>query len=525
MNADNPNDDIYLEARLRTNRASKKTDKRKGNFFRSLATTGYMLLAGIGLTGYAAGCNGSNGSGDADTDTSGDSGTDSDTDTDTDTDTSVSAAIEGSVQKGPFVIGSAIQFAMLNSSGATTGTVYNTETTDSLGNFALSTDQIGYSQIIGNGYYFNEIANRLSGAGLTLRALYEIEDGEGQTAFLNVFTHMSSGRAQALFSGGMAFADAVAQAEGELYTALGVLHPDPANMGHGTSMDLVGADSPDNQYILAVSCIIDKAAQLDAIDDAEVDGKLQLLVNSISADIENDGAISDELKAKVRAGEASLNPNEDCVANLSAYLEQETGIVPDLPNPDYSADMDGDGLTNALDDDIDGDGVLNEDDQDSYDSSVLGGVWEDTTSGLMWQGAPAYFAWQDAIDYCDALELKGYDDWRLPQIQELVSFIRGCVDGVATGDMSLSECGVSDPDCLYESCDDTNCGPCASGEGPNDIDGCYFDPALNDCDTYWSSSSNATTADLAWVVSFNIADLTWDFKGGEHRVRCVRDDL
>lgn len=47
----------------------------------------------------------------------------------------------------------------------------------------------------------------------------------------------------------------------------------------------------------------------------------------------------------------------------------------------------------------------------------------DLNSGLMWQEVPTSegFDWQGANDYCENLELGGYDDWRMPTLKELYS--------------------------------------------------------------------------------------------------------
>jgi len=51
------------------------------------------------------------------------------------------------------------------------------------------------------------------------------------------------------------------------------------------------------------------------------------------------------------------------------------------------------------------------------------GTVTDLNTGLVWQQTPSSqtFTWQEAVDYCDQLELDGKDDWRMPSLKELFS--------------------------------------------------------------------------------------------------------
>ncbi len=155
--------------------------------------------------------------------------------------------------------------------------------------------------------------------------------------------------------------------------------------------------------------------------------------------------------------------------------------------------------------------------------------WQDppSTKGMNWYEAtgtahPNYNP--DDIDYCGDLDWGGHTDWRMPEVDELISLIRGCVDGAATGDMSTNNCGVYDPFCLEASCDDEkDCDNCKYLNGPG-AEGCYWDPALSGvCSWYWSSSI-VPGAGFAWLVYFNFGFVICDIKEKTVTVRCVRDE-
>jgi hypothetical protein len=56
--------------------------------------------------------------------------------------------------------------------------------------------------------------------------------------------------------------------------------------------------------------------------------------------------------------------------------------------------------------------------QDNGDGTIT-----DLNTGLMWQQTPSSsdYMWQEAVDYCESLELADYDDWRMPSCKELYS--------------------------------------------------------------------------------------------------------
>ena len=115
-------------------------------------------------------------------------------------------------------------------------------------------------------------------------------------------------------------------------------------------------------------------------------------------------------------------------------------------------------------------------------------VITDSKTGLEWQdnneSNSTKRSWQGAIDYCESLSLNAYDDWRLPNINELKTLID------------------------------------RSKEQPAIVNGFEYVQS----DSYWSSTSIVDHENVAWFVYFYNGSVFGDPpKDDNLYVRCVRD--
>jgi hypothetical protein len=125
------------------------------------------------------------------------------------------------------------------------------------------------------------------------------------------------------------------------------------------------------------------------------------------------------------------------------------------------------------------------------------GTVTDTATGLMWQQAEAgTMAWSEALDYCETLSLAGYSDWRLPNINELFSIVH--YENKMTYDTNYIP---TDEEIIY-------------------IDTTIFPKAA--ANYYWSSTTLATSTDMAWKVSFSKGQTGTHQKPTGYHVRAVR---
>jgi len=117
------------------------------------------------------------------------------------------------------------------------------------------------------------------------------------------------------------------------------------------------------------------------------------------------------------------------------------------------------------------------------------GTVTDTTSGLTWQQTETKAVnWGKALAYCEDIDLGGYEDWRLPNIRELISLVdeNGGAPSINTG--------------FFPGC------------RPH---------------TYWSSTTHTGFPGYAWCVPFEGCDETLraSQKGRPNYVRAVRGGI
>lgn len=360
-------------------------------------------------------------------------------------------SLSGAVEKGPFVLGSSISVSPLDAEGRFTGSQFKTQTINDLGEFRVDFVGGGYVSIEGEGFYFNEVTGALSGANLTLRAFYPIPSEGTQEVYLNLLTHLTYLRVQALLREGTAGPDAQAQAERELRAALPVGVPDLTVSAPATSLSLQGGDTDGNAYLLAVSAVFAEAGRRRG----SVDAGLQELLNVVAADLADDGALQPALVEELREAQsprwtqsdgsvvAGLDP--DAVMENLATRFADVGLNAEVPDLHRILDVDFDGVVNAEDNcwwetnadqaDADGDGY----------GDACAPVWTDPTTGLSWT-APTPFheaagfegTWAEADAYCAGLELGGRADWRLPSIEALRTLFSACPDMAPGGACRLS---------------------------------------------------------------------------------------
>lgn len=250
--------------------------------------------------------------------------------------------VRGAAQKGPFIVGSTVSVAVLDSAGTQTGQVFLSQTNNDRGEFELTVpaQPLEFVQLEASGFHFNEVTGTLSAAELSLRSVASLD---GTPTYINVLTHLASNRIKYLAATTTDLPSARATAEQELRIALPIGAPAggavPASL-----LNLLGGDTDANAYLFAVSVVFAQAALMG--NSSAVDAELQQLLNTAALDFA-DGFFEPALIARLEAAEREVD-SERVQASFRARL-LEVGSASTVPDLDRVLDTDGDGIANGVD--------------------------------------------------------------------------------------------------------------------------------------------------------------------------------
>ncbi|MBT7310334.1 DUF1566 domain-containing protein [bacterium] len=116
-------------------------------------------------------------------------------------------------------------------------------------------------------------------------------------------------------------------------------------------------------------------------------------------------------------------------------------------------------------------------------------VVTDLKTGLVWQrdDNPGVDTWENALTYCEGLVMDGDNDWRLPNVKEILSIVEYTANAAPT------------------------------------INTTYFNGTDNAA--YWSSTTKTDATTFAWTVGFDTGQMGSSDKTGALNIRCVREGL
>ena len=189
--------------------------------------------------------------------------------------------VNGYVQKGPFLNGTAITISELTDDLVPTGKNFTAQVLDNKGTFEIKNVELTsqYVELKADGFYFNEVTNENSAAQLTLFSLSDLTVKSSLN--VNVLSSLEKSRVDYLISNGSNFSNAKNQAQNEILSIFEI------NKDDIVESELLDITMPgdDNAILLAVSVILQ--GYLPVSDLSE-------LLANISTDIREDGIINSQ---------------------------------------------------------------------------------------------------------------------------------------------------------------------------------------------------------------------------------------
>lgn len=242
--------------------------------------------------------------------------------------------LNGYVQKGPFTTGSKVTISELNDKLEQTGKTYTTSITKDNGWFELSSIALEsrYIQINVDGFFFNEVLNKLSESQISLFAISDVEDNTSIN--VNIITNILKPRMELLISSGSSFKEAKTQSLEELFKCFSIDYE-----GYADNFDLTEGNDEANALIAisAISIINRNEAQLTE------------LLSNIARDFKDNGILDSQDLISALAFSSNLVAQKGNIENFKSNLiERYKSLGVDITIGDFSKyiDADHDGISN-----------------------------------------------------------------------------------------------------------------------------------------------------------------------------------
>lgn len=227
-------------------------------------------------------------------------------------------SIQGYVQKGPFLNGTSINVAELNSDLVQTGKNFTTQISDNRGSFELKQLELSsqFVEIKADGFYYNEVSDIPSSARLILYALSDLTDKNSLN--VNLMSHLERERVFHLISEGYSFQEAKKQAQQEV---LRIFSIEKSDIQESELLD-ISREGEDHAILLAISLILQGHRSV---------AELSELLANISIDLKEDGELNNTTSGSALINHAGLLKLDQVRDNLEGRLE-ETGLTTILAN-------------------------------------------------------------------------------------------------------------------------------------------------------------------------------------------------
>lgn len=255
---------------------------------------------------------------------------------------SVTRTVQGTIQKGPYIFGSSVWISELDSNLNQNGKSYIVQTNSDFGNFDGPTITVNNVEMLGDGYYMDELSGGLSLGRLMLRAIVDLS--VDPHPIINILTTIQTPRLKFLLKSGTAYAAAYSQSQREVIKAFGINPDSIVNLGNLSQMNISGSRDQD-AVLLSASVVLLKMAANSVVANPSSSSTAELsrLVSVIARDLEKDGVLNE---ASIIAARTTANTQINLPqvrTNVESYYAS-IGQAVTAPKFEEWVDVDGSGI-------------------------------------------------------------------------------------------------------------------------------------------------------------------------------------
>lgn len=251
-------------------------------------------------------------------------------------------SLSGQVQKGPLIFGSRIWVSELDTNLNPNGKTYLSQTKDDLGNFRISSS-IGSNlvELLGMGYYMDEITGNLSTAPITLSAIADLT--VDATPTINILTTLQAPRIKNLILQGKTYTEAINQSQAEVLLAFGIDSTKIDSLQSLYAMSINGSTDQDSA-LLATSALLSKMSSTSAATNSSSQAaEMSYFLSRIASDIADSGALTTNSIISARNTASSQLDLSAVRTNVETYYANR-GITMTAPKFEEWIDKDNSGV-------------------------------------------------------------------------------------------------------------------------------------------------------------------------------------
>ena len=255
---------------------------------------------------------------------------------------SVTRTVQGTIQKGPYIFSSSVWISELDSNLNQNGKSYIVQTNSDFGNFDGPTITVNNVEMLGDGYYMDELSGGLSLGRLMLRAIVDLS--VDSNPIINILTTIQTPRLKFLLKSGTAYAAAYSQSQREVIRAFGI-NPDAiVNLGNLSQMNISGSRDKDAVLLSASVVLLKMAANSVVANPASSStAELSRLVSVIARDLEKDGVLNEASIITARTTANTQINLPQVRTNVESYYAS-IGQTVTAPKFEEWVDVDGSGV-------------------------------------------------------------------------------------------------------------------------------------------------------------------------------------